>query len=158
MLENIGKEQLLAVAEEYGVTEEGGTAQFVYDRQMLEDVAAEFSATEMPYGFTPRYPIKANSDPGIIYLFDEQGLHFDASTAYETELLIDLGIEPEKISLSSQTRIGPFRDVTRKGVLPLATSLYQMDVMISVTTGLSQYCGAKSRVTFSAVFFCSSPS
>lgn len=117
------REKLLELARKHG------TPLYVYDRESLSKAAKELLAAELPYGLLVRYAVKANPHPGIVRLFDDLGLHFDASSTYEAAELISHGVEPEKISLSSQTLEGPLEEVVSKGVLPVATSLHQMDVL-----------------------------
>lgn len=108
-----------------------GTPVFVYETNRLHSQASMLLgyAQKMPFGLTIRYAAKANPCPGIVKLFDKIGLHFDASSTYEAEHLMQQGIVANKISLSSQTLQGPLDKVLKAGVLPVATSLHQMDII-----------------------------
>lgn len=109
--------------------EEGGL--FVYDSRTLESTAQGLIDIEMPYGMTVRYAAKANGHPYITGLFDDMGLHFDASSLNEADRLMEQGVEPSKISLSSQVlRETPsLRVAIEKGILPVATSLRQISML-----------------------------
>lgn len=113
-----------------GHMEEGGL--FVYDEDMLARTAQNLLDIEQPASMTIRYAAKANPHPEIISLFDAMGLHFDASSAYEADRLLEYGIGGEKISLSSQV-LRPdatLRDaVLERGVLPVATSQDQIKML-----------------------------
>lgn len=112
------------------IAAEKGTPVFVYDKAQLETTATKLLDAGLPFGHTIRYAAKANPFPGIIHLFDTMGLHFDASSTYEAKHLLDQGVEGRKISLSGQTLDGPLSDVLSAGVLPTATSLHQIDVLV----------------------------
>lgn len=123
------KEQLLQIADaEMG---EGGI--FVYDTEMMHETAQSLLDTEMPYGMTVRYAAKANPHDRIVSQFEDQGLHFDASSVSEAQRLLRYGVSGEKISLSSQvvsvaTPEGKekLESVLDAGVLPVATSMSQI--------------------------------
>jgi diaminopimelate decarboxylase len=117
-----------AIAEEH--MEEGGL--FVYDRDMLARTAQDLLDIGQPDGLTVRYAAKANPHPEIVSLFDDMGLHFDASSVYEAARLLRYGVDGEKISLSSQIlRLDATlqHEVLSQGVLPVATSLRQIRVL-----------------------------
>lgn len=102
---------------------EGGL--FVYDSEVLAANAQTILDLEMPFGITPRYAAKANSHPEIIRLFDQKGLHFDASSVREAQRLLRYGVPGENISLSSQILRdnAALGEVIRDGVLPVATAI-----------------------------------
>ncbi len=106
-----------------------GTPLFVYDSNTLRTSAQVMLDLQLPYGLTVRYAAKANPHPQIIQLFNEMGLHFDASSTYEAQLLLNQGIAGRKISLSAQTIDGPLEAVLQAGVLPIATSLRQIELL-----------------------------
>lgn len=108
---------------------EQGTPLFVYESRNLKNAASELLRARLTYGYTVRYALKANPHPRIIKLFNEMGLHFDASSTFEAKYLIEQGIAPNKISLSGQTLEGPLKEVISGGVLPVATSLHQIEVL-----------------------------
>lgn len=113
---------------------------FVYDAQALKIQAQELIALEIPYGKIVRYAVKANPHPKIIDLFDDMDLHFDACSTYEAKMLLDSGIDPNKISLSSQSLEGPLKEVADRGVLLVATSLNQLSILVDF--GITE-CGLR---------------
>jgi ornithine decarboxylase len=78
---------------------------------------ARFQGYETPFFFTSRgalrknyrlythlfdnaeiyYALKANSDPKILNFLNELGCGFEAASAYEIEILLNLGVDPAKI-------------------------------------------------------------
>lgn len=116
----INKKALLHLASLYG------TPLFVYSRDFLTDRATELLALNMPFGFTPRFAMKANNHPEIIRLFNEAGLHFDASSSYEAVELLQQGIEGRKISVSSQQPAHNLNELIEAGVNYVATSMHQL--------------------------------
>ncbi len=107
-----------------------GTPCFVYSRPLLQVRAEELAKLELPYGYTPRYAVKANNHPEIIRIFDEAGLHFDASSSYEAQELLDLGVAGDKISLSSQQPAHNLDALLAPGVQYVATSLHQLEIFL----------------------------
>lgn len=105
-----------------------GTPLFVYDTAELKRRAAELVGLKLPYGFTPRYAVKANNHPQIVKLFDEAGLHFDVSSSYEAQELLLGGIEGKKLSLSSQQPAHNLSELLGAGVQFVATSLHQLEL------------------------------
>ena len=72
-------EQVKALAEEHG------TPLFVYSRDVLKQQAEGLKSLPTPFGFTPRFAMKANPHPEILKLFKELGLAIDARSGYEAE-------------------------------------------------------------------------
>ena len=107
---------------------QAGGPVFVYDRVGLKERAKELMGLDMPFGLTVRYAVKANSFPEIIKLFDAEGLHFDASSGYEADMLMDLGVNGSKISLSSQQSAHNLPELLKKGVRYVATSMHQLEL------------------------------
>ncbi|HSX45448.1 MAG TPA: diaminopimelate decarboxylase [Candidatus Saccharimonadia bacterium] len=121
------KLDLRALAEEH--MQEGGL--FVYEKDVLRGAANSLLELEMPFGLTVRYAAKANPHRQIIRLFDGMGLHFDASSVQEALELIREGVDPSKISLSSQIlrenrQLGY---MIGEGLRPVATSLRQIEML-----------------------------
>jgi diaminopimelate decarboxylase len=112
------------------IAQEHGSPLFIYDRGYLLERAQRLKNLNIPYGFTPRYAVKANSHPEIISLFDRSGLSFDASSSYEAVELIKQGVNPSKISLSSQQSAHNLQDLIEAGVQYVATSLHQLELFI----------------------------
>lgn len=110
---------------------EHGTPVFIYGHDYLAARAKQLVDLELPYGLTPRYAIKANNHPKIIALFNELGLSFDASSSYEVVELIEQGIDPTKISLSSQQPPHNMSQIISLKVKFVATSLHQLELFIA---------------------------
>lgn len=110
---------------------EHGTPLFIYDRQFLVDRAKQLMDLRLPFGLTPRYAVKANNHPEIIKLLNETGLSFDASSSYEVVELIEQGVDPAKISLSSQQPAHNLPELLRAGAKYIATSLHQLELFIA---------------------------
>jgi len=102
----------------------------MYDENLLVERARELMRLSLPFGLTARYAVKANPHPTIIRLFDGEGLHFDASSSYEAERLLDLGVDGKKISLSSQQPAHNLSELLTAGVQFVATSLHQLELFI----------------------------
>ncbi len=121
----LDSKKLLSVAVQHG------TPLYVYSLESLKIRAGELLALQLPFGFTPRYAAKANMNPEIIKLFNERGLWFDASSSYEAMALIEMGVEPRKISLSSQQPAHNLDELLERGVQFTATSLHQIELFIN---------------------------
>jgi diaminopimelate decarboxylase len=111
-----------------------GTPLFVYDRSFLEARAKLLVSLWLPFGLTPRYAVKANNHPEIIKLLNEAGLSFDASSSYEAVELMEQGIDPAKISLSSQQPAHNLPELLHAGVEYVATSLHQLELFIKIAS------------------------
>jgi diaminopimelate decarboxylase len=104
-----------------------GTPVYVYDETRLREQARSALAFPAPFGLTVRYAMKAISTRAILRIFEEEGLHFDASSGFEVERLLLAGIAPERISLSTQELPVNFADLVKQGVAINACSLDQLD-------------------------------
>lgn len=105
---------------------------FVYSSDMLAERAKKLLDIAMPYGYIPRYAVKANNHPKVIRLFHSIGLHFDASSSYEATELLELGVEGDTVSLSSQQPAHNLEDLLQAGVRYVATSLHQLELFLQV--------------------------
>ena len=110
---------------------EQGTPLYVYSRDMLVERAKKLLSLELPFGFTPRYAMKANNHAEVVRLFHEAGLQFDASSSYEAQELLELGIPGDKISLSSQQPAHNLTALIEAGVLYVASSLHQLELFLA---------------------------
>ncbi len=104
-----------------------GTPLYLYDATTLSALAVEVAGFGGPFGFTPRFAIKANPTRAILRLFADAGLSFDASTTHEARRAILAGIAPERIQLTSQMLGEGFEDLVREGVGFTACSLAQLE-------------------------------
>lgn len=71
--------------------------------------------------------MKANPQKNILKIFDKEWLSFDASSDYEALRIIDAGISPEKIQISSQELWPHAKELIEKWVFFVATSLHQLE-------------------------------
>jgi diaminopimelate decarboxylase len=118
----------LTPSEAAAVRERFGTPCYVYDRRTLETAARTALAFPAPFGFTLRYAIKANPCRAILRVFDDLGLHFDASSDHEAERAIRFArIAPEKLQLTSQMPSRALERLVDLGVRYNACSLHQLD-------------------------------
>ncbi len=115
------------------LAKEHGTPLYVYSLDALKARADELLQLKLPFGLTPRYAAKANMNPQIIKLFSDAGLSFDASSSYEAMELVELGVDPQKISLSSQQPAHNLDELIELGVRYTATSLHQLELFIQST-------------------------
>jgi diaminopimelate decarboxylase len=102
---------------------------YIYDKEWLINRANNILAATHRANCLVRYAVKANPHPEIIKLFDEAGIQFDASSDFEADRLIKLGISPSKISLSSQQPPKDIKKVLESGIKFAATSLHQLDLV-----------------------------
>jgi diaminopimelate decarboxylase len=93
----------------------------------LREAAEQVLALPAPFGFTPRYAMKANSNRTVLKLFDSMGLHIDASSGYEAERAMAAGIPGGKIQLTAQELPKNLKELVEAGVLYNACSLHQIE-------------------------------
>lgn len=103
---------------------------FIYRNRVLSQRAQQLMALTAPYSLTVRYAMKANNHPQIIRLLADAGLQFDASSSYEAQELLDLGIPGRCISLSSQQPAHNLPALLAAGVHYVATSLHQLELFL----------------------------
>ena len=71
---------------------ENDTPFYVYSKKALLAAVDEVkqALSEIPYGLTIRYAMKANPHPDIIKLFIDSGLHLDASSEFEAMAALNI--------------------------------------------------------------------
>jgi len=104
-----------------------GTPVFVYDQKTLEEQAQKVLNFPNAYGLTVRYAMKANPLKGILSVFDNLGIHIDASSENEAYRAMMVGIPAENIMLTSQELPKRIKDVIDRGVYFNACSLNQLE-------------------------------
>jgi diaminopimelate decarboxylase len=77
-----------------------------------------------------RYAVKANPHEEILKMMHTGGVHFDASSSYEAEMLLQAGILGAYISLSSQQSPHNLTELLAAGVLFVATSFKQLELFL----------------------------
>lgn len=103
-----------------------GTPLFVYDRASLERRAREVLAFPNAFGLTARYAMKACPNAAVLRVFNDAGLHIDASSGYEAERALRAGIPPERIQITAQELPKNLVDLVEMGCLFNACSLNQI--------------------------------
>lgn len=106
------------------------TPRYEYSRKVIKGTIDSLLSLYSPFGLTIRYAIKANPFPEIIKMMDKAGIHFDASSSYEAENLLKLGVPGKKISLSSQQSPHNLKELLGENVLFVATSLNQLKIFL----------------------------
>jgi diaminopimelate decarboxylase len=114
------KERVRQIAQEYG------TPVYIYSEKILMEKAAILREMPAPHGLTVRYAAKALTTKAIIRIINRLGLHFDASSAWEAKRLIDAGVAPEKILLTSQELSPLSSELIESGVEFTAVSPRQL--------------------------------
>ena len=106
------------------------TPRYEYSRSKIEERLTEFKSLQAPFGITVRYALKANPHAEIVKMMNEAGVHFDASSSYEAQELLEQGVEGSHISLSSQQSPHNLEHLLQKGVLFVATSFKQLELFL----------------------------
>ena len=120
-LKFLSPEQVRSIAHEFG------TPVYVYNESMLKASAELALNFPHAYGLKVRYAMKANSTAAIIRLFDAMGIHFDASSSFEVERLLMIGIKASRIQLTAQELAPNLKELAEKGVMFNACSLKQLE-------------------------------
>lgn len=120
-------ESILSFSRAKEIAAETGTPVYVYDASRMTQFAREALDFPAPYGLTVRYAIKAAPTRALLEHFADMGLHFDASSGFEAHRLIRAGVEPARISLSTQELPDDFMELANRGVTLNACSLNQLE-------------------------------
>lgn len=105
---------------------------YEYSRLKLSEKIAELTSLKTPYGLTVRYAMKANPHPEILRSMHAAGIHFDASSSYEAQDLLKLGVQGSHISLSSQQSAHGLDGLLANGVMYVATSMRQLETFLAL--------------------------
>jgi diaminopimelate decarboxylase len=106
------------------------TPRFEYSRKIIGERINYLRGLEVPFGCTVRYAVKANPHAEILKMMDGGGVHFDASSSYEAEMLLGAGIIGNRISLSSQQSPHNLPELLSAGVLFVTTSFKQLQLFL----------------------------
>ncbi|MGB0414666.1 MAG: diaminopimelate decarboxylase [Coraliomargarita sp.] len=109
------------------IADQFGSPVYVYDMATLKANAADVLAFPNAFGLTARYAMKASPNAAILKLFNETGLHIDASSGYEVRRAIAAGYAAENISLSTQELPQDFAELYEAGIEINACSLSQLE-------------------------------
>jgi len=104
-----------------------GTPAFVYDEATLKAQARKALAFPNAYGLTVRFAMKALPNAAVLQIFDKLGLHIDASSGFEVRRAIAAGVDPARISLSSQEIPNDLDELLALGIKFNACSLRQLE-------------------------------
>ena len=108
-----------------------GTPVFVYSQPLLEHQALKVLAFPNAYGLTGRFAMKALPTRAVLRIFDQAGLHFDASSGFEVLRAQMAGIPLDHISLTAQ-ELPPGEELRRLvvgGLKVNACSLQQLRIL-----------------------------
>ncbi len=108
------------------IAQQFGTPVYVYDETRLTQAAREVLHFPNAFGLTVRYAMKALPNGTILRLFDRLGLHFDASSGFEVERAMKVGVAAQKIALTAQELPQNFQALHTTGVTFNACSLDQV--------------------------------
>lgn len=112
-----------------------GTPVHVYDMATLARCAAEALRMPNPFGLTVRFAMKACPHAAILRLFDQLGLHVDASSGYEVYRAREAGIVLQRVQLTAQEMPPDLKTLVEGGLLFNATSLHQLEAYGQVFPG-----------------------
>jgi diaminopimelate decarboxylase len=104
-----------------------GTPVYVYSEAKIRENAARCLSFPAPFGLTVRFAMKANPSASLLLLLQDLGLHFDASSLWEARRAIHIGIDPKRISLSTQELGEGFEALVKAGVEVNCCSLGQLE-------------------------------
>lgn len=107
------------------------TPRYEYSRRVISERIAQLTSLEAPFGCVVRYAMKANPHPEILQMMHDGGVHFDASSSYEAQALLQAGFPGEYISLSSQQTAHNLPELLEAGVLFVATSFKQLETFLA---------------------------
>ncbi len=109
------------------IADDFGTPVYVYDMATLKANAAAVLAFPNAFGLTARYAMKASPNAAILKIFNEAGLHIDASSGNEVRRAIAAGVPAANISLSTQELPADFAELYELGIEINACSLDQLE-------------------------------
>lgn len=108
------------------IRERFGTPVFVYDEGELAAAADRVLAFPTPCRLVGRFAMKALPNAAVLRIFDEKGLHIDASSGFEAERALLAGIDPTHIQITAQELPRDLKGLVQRGVLFNACSLHQL--------------------------------
>lgn len=114
---------------------EFGTPVFVYDQKMLQAQAREVLAFPNAFGLTARYAMKACPTAAVVKVLTDAGLHIDASSGFEAERAMRVGVRAEHIQITAQQVPSNLADLVSRGVLFNACSISQIHAFGSLFPG-----------------------
>jgi len=120
-----------------------GTPLYAYSLAKLNENADACLAFPNAYGLTVRYAMKASPNGSILKIFNQKGIHIDASSGFEVRRALSVGIPPENISLSTQELPQNFAEFVDMGVKINACSTSQLERFGKHYAGTGQKVGVR---------------
>lgn len=109
------------------IAETFGTPVYVYHEASIKNNSEYMKSLPNAYGLTVRYSVKALGNKSILRLINSIGLEFDTSSEWEALRVINAGISPSKILLTSQEFGSQVADLIQQGIQFDAGSLHQLE-------------------------------
>jgi diaminopimelate decarboxylase len=119
------------------IQREFGTPVFAYDQKTLKHQARLVLDFPNAFGLTARYAMKACPTGAVVKVLIEAGLYVDASSGYEAERAIRVGVPPERIQITAQQMPNNLKTLIEKGVLFNACSIAQIHAFGELFPGRS---------------------
>lgn len=109
------------------IQNEHGTPVYVYDQETLETQADRVLAFPNAYGLIARYAMKACPSAAVLKVLTGRGLHVDASSGYEAERAMRMGVPADHIQITAQQVPDNLGELLDLGVRFNACSLAQIE-------------------------------
>lgn len=109
------------------ISEAHGTPTYVYSEKKIRENVDSCLSFPNPYGLKVRYAMKANPSATVLLLMQKLGLYFDASSVWEVRRALKIGIQPERISISTQELPLDFEELVKAGIEVNLCSLDQLE-------------------------------
>jgi len=119
----VTEEQVREIAEKFG------TPVYVYSQKILEEQADKVLAFPNEFGLTARFAMKSNPNANILKIFHNKGIQIDASSSFEVQRAMNVGIPCKDILLTSQ-QVLSYSELMRlvdSGIEYNACSLLQLE-------------------------------
>jgi diaminopimelate decarboxylase len=120
-----------------------GTPFYVYDENALRSRAKLLTSAPSAYGHKSRYAMKACPSAAVIKIFSDEGLGIDASSGYEVDRALKIGIKPENISLTAQELSKNIAEHLEIGVDVNASSIEQLKIIAPLARDLKKSIGIR---------------
>lgn len=113
-----------------------GSPLYVYSEKILRERCRELKKLSSHDGFEVSYSVKANSNPSLLKIIREEGLHADAMSPGELEMDFMAGYEPSQILyISNNNDPAETLNALGKGCLISVDSLSQLETLGSLAPG-----------------------
>lgn len=105
-----------------------GTPLYVYEEERIRSQAARLMASFTHQPFRIHYAVKANGNPQIVRILEEEGCGADAVSTFEVRLCLEVGMEPEEIIFTGDNATDAEMEYClEKGVMINVGSLSQLE-------------------------------